>query len=136
LPTTAGCGLTGVVIQFALVAVGGVVGAVGRYWLAGIVQRASGADFPAGTLAVNVIGCFLLGLIMVLSLERGLIGPNLRLCLAVGLCGGFTTMSTFSYETLMLLRDGQIGLAAGNVFASVAAGLAAMWLGGTIGRVL
>jgi len=119
-----------------LVAFGGVIGTVGRYWVAGLVQRLGGADFPAGTLGVNLIGSFVLGLVMALSLERGLIGGEVRIALAVGVCGGFTTMSTFSYETLALLRDGEAALALGNVGVTVLGCMAAVWLGGITARVL
>src|SRR6185369_328506 len=81
-----------------LVSLGGLVGSVARYWLSGFVQQVSGGEFPLGTLAVNVLGSFVLGLVMALSLERGVVSPNARILLSVGLCGGFTTMSTFSYE--------------------------------------
>jgi CrcB protein len=119
-----------------LVAAGGVVGCVGRYWIAGVLQRLNGTDFPVGTLGVNLLGSFVLGLVMALSLERGLIAADLRLALAVGLCGGFTTMSTFSYETLALLRDGDAALALGNVGLTVLGCGAAVWLGNVTARAL
>jgi len=119
----------------ALVAAGGLAGSVARYWLGGAVQRY--ADyFPLGTLAVNVAGSFLLGLIMTLSIERGALGANTRLLLSVGFCGAFTTMSTFSYETLALLRDGEAALALANVGGTLAACCAAVWLGMAIARVI
>lgn len=119
-----------------LVAVGGVVGAIARYWMAGVVQQLNGTDFPIGTLAVNLLGSFVVGVVMALSLERGLINADIRILLAVGLCGGFTTMSTFSYETLALLRDGEAVLALGNVAVTVIGCLAAVWLGSVMARVL
>jgi fluoride exporter len=118
-----------------VVAMGGMLGSVARFWLGGAVQRINSSDFPIGTLAVNVLGSFVIGLVMAASLERGTLGPTARLFLTVGFCGGFTTMSTFSYETLMLLRDGQTAFALGNIAASVVAGLAAVWLGYTLGRI-
>lgn len=120
----------------ALVGLGGMAGSVARYWMAGLVQRLAGADFPLGTLGVNVLGSFLVSVFMVLSLERELIGADTRLLLTVGFCGGFTTMSTFSYETAVLLRDGQGGLAAVNVLGTLAACLAAVWLGDVLGRLV
>jgi fluoride exporter len=119
-----------------LVGVGGLLGSVGRYWLAGLVQRLGATDFPLGTLAVNVLGSFAVAFVMVLSVERGTIGPNARLFLTIGVCGGFTTMSTFSYETLALLRDGQLVFALGNVAGTVGASLTAVWLGQMAGRLL
>jgi CrcB protein len=120
----------------ALVALGGLVGSVARYWLAGLVQRLAGSHVPLGTLAVNELGSFLLGLVMMLSLERGVLGPSTRLFLAVGVCGGFTTMSTFSFETMALLRDGEGALALGNVLVTVLACGVAVWLGQVAARVL
>jgi CrcB protein len=119
-----------------LVAVGGVAGSVARYWLAGLVQQLNGSDFPVGTLAVNLVGSLVVGLVMTLSLERGLIDADLRTLLAVGLCGGFTTMSTFSYETMALLRDGETVLALGNMAATTIGCMAAVWLGAVMVRML
>lgn len=119
-----------------LVAVGGVVGSVARYWISGWVQGLDGAQFPVGTLAVNVLGSFAIGAIMTLSLERGMIGPEVRILLTTGFCGGFTTMSTFSYETMALLRDGSAAGALGNIALTVVTCLLSTWLGSWTGRVL
>ena len=119
-----------------LVAFGGMLGSVARYWLAGAIQRLDGVEFPFGTLGVNVLGSFVVGVVMALSLERGTVSPNARLFLAVGFCGGFTTMSTFSYETMALLRDGEMVLGLGNVAVTLVTCLAAVWLGQVIGRIV
>jgi len=119
-----------------LVGVGGLFGSVARYWVAGVVQRLDGSTFPVGTLSVNVLGSFILGLLMALSLDRGLINADTRLLLATGFCGGFTTMSTFSYETVALLRDGSAAAAAGNVGITLVACLAAVALGDLAARLL
>jgi CrcB protein len=119
-----------------LVAIGGLVGSVVRYWLSGIVQSFAGAGFPFGTLAVNVSGSLVVGLVMTLSLDRGLLNDHLRILLATGFCGGFTTMSTFSYETLALLRDGEQLLALGNLGATFAACVGAVWVGSLLARLL
>ncbi len=120
-----------------LVAVGGLIGSVLRYWMAGVVQGATdGAAFPAGTLAVNVFGSFVIGLVMTLSLERGLLNDDVRVLLTTGFCGGFTTMSTFSYETIALLRDGETILALGNVGATLGACFGAVWLANAVARLL
>jgi fluoride exporter len=122
--------------RWGLVAIGGLVGSVARYWLSGAVQDVTGHTFPSGTLAVNIVGSFVIGLVMALSLERGLLGDEWRILLTTGFCGGFTTMSTFSYETLALLRDGESALALWNVTASFVACVGAAWLGNTVGRLL
>ena len=119
-----------------LVALGGLVGCVARYWLSGAVQGFADHNFPTGTLAVNVTGGLLIGLVMTLSLERGLLDEDLRILLTTGFCGGFTTMSTFSYETLALLRDGEQLLALGNAGVTFAACLVAVWTGSILGRLL
>ena len=119
-----------------LVAAGGLAGSVARYWLSGFAQRFTGTAFPLGTLTVNALGSFVLGFIMMLSLERGTPGPAARLFLTVGFCGGFTTMSTFSYETFALLRDGELGFALANVGATIAACFAAVWAGDSVARML
>jgi CrcB protein len=122
--------------RFFLVALGGLVGCVARYWLSGIVQRLGDHGFPSGTLAVNILGSLVIGMVMTLSLERGLVDERLRILLTTGFCGGFTTMSTFSYETFALLQDGENLLAIANTGATFAACLGAVWLGSVIARAL
>jgi len=119
-----------------LVAVGGLLGSVARYSLDGTVQRLVGPGFPAGTLVVNILGSLVIGLVMTLSIERGLLDDNLRILLTTGFCGGFTTMSTFSYETLALARAGEQLLAFGNVAVTLIACLGAVWAGSVLGRSL
>jgi CrcB protein len=118
------------------VAIGGLVGSVARYWLSGTTQTWTGSGFPSGTFVVNVLGSFVIGLVTVLSLERGAIDDDLRILLTSGFCGGFTTMSTFSYETLALLRDGEQLLALGNVGGTLLACLGAVWFGSLVARLL
>jgi CrcB protein len=117
-----------------LVAAGGLVGSVARYWLAGMAQQLGSTSFPIGTLVVNVLGSFTAGVVMASSLERGLLGVDARLLLATGFCGGFTTMSTFSYETMALVRDGQLAFALGNLAFTIVVCLAAVWIGLWLGR--
>ena len=119
-----------------LVAFGGLLGSVARYWVAGAVQRLNGTEFPIGTLTVNVLGSFVVGLVMALSVERGALPANARIFLTIGFCGGFTTMSTFSYETMALLRDGEVALGLGNIGATVGTCLTGAWLGQVVGRIL
>lgn len=118
-----------------LVAIGGVVGCLCRFWLSVWVQNATGGVFPTGTLTVNIIGSFILGLVMTLAIVRELLSPELRIMLSVGFCGGFTTMSSFSYETLLLLESGYTGTALLNIALSIVACLTAVWLGSLAGRV-
>jgi len=112
----------------------GSLGALARYWLGGLAQKL-GAGFPWSTLIVNGLGCLLFGVVWALAEQRGLISVELRTILLVGFMGAFTTFSTFAFETEAFLRDGQYGLAAGNVAAQVALGLAAMIGGQALGRL-
>lgn len=104
-------------------------GGLTRYYLSGWVYSLLGRAFPYGTFAVNIIGAYLIGLIMELGLRSTVIPDTLRLGLTVGFLGGLTTFSTFSYETLSLLEDGQFFVAFANIMASVAACLLFTWLG-------
>ncbi len=104
-------------------------GGLARYYLSGWVHSLLGRAFPYGTFAVNIIGAYLIGLIMELGLRSTVISDTLRLGLTVGFMGGLTTFSTFSYETFRLLEDGQFLTAFANVLASVAVCLAMTWLG-------
>lgn len=119
-----------------LVAFGGAVGSVARYWMGITVQQLTVGHLPIGTISVNLLGSFVLGVVMALALERGSFDANGRALLAVGLCGGFTTMSTFSYETLVLLHDGRVALALANVAVTVLGCVLATWLGIAAGRAV
>jgi CrcB protein len=118
------------------VGAGGFLGASARYWLGAWVQARWGTAFPWATLAINVSGSFLLGLVMAALLERpgAPRAPELRLLLAVGFLGAYTTFSTFSYETLALLAAARWARALANALGSLLAGLAAVWLGVFLGR--
>lgn len=107
----------------------GFAGTLARYGLQSGVQRLSGSTFPYGTLAVNVIGSFVVGFVAALTLERVMVSQNLRAAILIGFCGGFTTYSAFAWETLLLARDGSPVAAIANIAAQVALGLAAVWLG-------
>ena len=118
------------------VGVAGFFGAVARYWLDGWVSRLSGGGFPWGTLAVNISGCFLIGLLATVFTERLLPHPTARIAVTVGFIGAYTTFSTFAYESLRQLQDGSFGFLAANVLGSVVVGIAAAWLGVTAGRAI
>jgi fluoride exporter len=105
------------------------MGTLARYLLQGFVQRLSGGTFPYGTLAVNVLGSFVVGFVATLALERVAMSPLWRTAILVGFCGGFTTFSAFAYETFELLRTGDPVRGLLNVAAHLLLGLAAVWLG-------
>lgn len=113
------------------VAIGGALGSVARYWIALGVARLIGEAFPWGTLLINVLGSFIITLFGSLSLGDGLIaaGPNARLFVMVGVCGGFTTFSSFSLQTLSLTQEGQFARAGLYVVLSVGLCLLAAWTG-------
>lgn len=117
-------------------ALGGAAGAAMRYLLGGWVAARAGAAFPWGTLLINASGSFLLCFLGTLAVERFRISPIWYLALGTGFCGGYTTFSTFSYETLRLAAEGSWGRAAANVAASVAAGLVFGVLGFMAGRAI
>jgi CrcB protein len=118
------------------IAIAGALGALARYGVDGFVSRRLLAAFPWGTFVVNITGAFVLGLLMTLMTEQLTTAPWLRSALTIGLLGAYTTFSTLSYETYRLLEDGAVGLAAANMFGSMAAGLFAVYLGVVAGRAL
>ena len=111
------------------VAVGSAIGGLARYLLATLIQQRAGATFPLGTLVVNVTGSFLLGLFWRYAIGGEAISPEMRALLTTGFCGGYTTFSTFTYETAVLLEDGEFLRASANVVLSILLSLAGMWLG-------
>ena len=116
------------------IALGGAVGALSRHYMAAAVSRAFGLGFPYGTLTVNVVGCFLMGLLVEALALRFSITPEARGFLAVGLLGGFTTFSAFSLEVALLYERGQLLLAVVYVLASVVLSVAALFGGLAVGR--
>lgn len=116
------------------VAVGSALGGMGRYLVGGLVQRMSEASFPTGTLFVNFSGSFLLGLFLRYALDTPSFSPEIRAFLTIGFCGGYTTFSTFSYETIALLDSGEWARASVYVAASVLLSLAGTFLGAALAR--
>ena len=114
----------------------GALGCLARYWLSGAVYQIAGRAFPSGTMAVNALGAFLIGLIMEFALRSTLIPSTMRIGLTIGFLGGFTTFSTFSYETFRLLEEGQFLTAFVNAFASVSLCLLLTWAGIMVARQL
>jgi CrcB protein len=113
------------------VALGGALGSVARFWFSDVVARRFGETFPWGTLLVNVTGCLVIGFFATATAPEGrwLAPPGFRTFFIYGICGGYTTFSSFSLQTLNLAEDGEWVLAAGNVAGSVVLCLAAVWLG-------
>lgn len=122
--------------RFLWVCLGSAVGGGARYLVSGWVLKALGPAFPYGTLAVNVVGSFLIAGLMYGGVEKALISPTVRLALTVGVIGGFTTYSSFSYETMTQLQDGAWALALLNVLVTVIGCLVACALGWTAARWL
>ena len=124
-------------VAYLCVACGGALGSVGRYWLANVIESRAGGAFPWGTLAVNVSGSFVIGLLAAFAGSTGLLGsPGFRLFFMAGVCGGYNTFSSFSLQTLNLLRDGEGLNAGGNIVLSVVLCLIGVWLGYLAGVAL
>jgi CrcB protein len=123
------------VTTYLWIALGGALGSVGRFWLSGLVAARIGSAFPWGTLLVNVSGSFAIGLLAALVEPGGrrYLPPAGREFFMYGLCGGYTTFSSFSLQTLELMHEGELGRAGLNVVASVLLCLAAVWLGYLLG---
>ena len=118
------------------VAAGGALGSLARFWLGAAVMALTGPRFPWGTLLINVVGSAVIGLAAGLTLAGGRLAmqPDLRVFVMVGICGGFTTFSAFSLQTLQLLQGGEALRASGYVVASVALCLASVWAGTMLAR--
>ncbi len=118
-------------LTYLWIGLGSAIGGMGRYWCSGMVARSFGQVFPWGTIAVNVAGSLVIGFLATwLSADgRLLVAPDTRAFLMIGVCGGYTTFSSFSLETLNLIRDGQWSWAAANILLSVFLCLLAVWLG-------
>lgn len=119
---------------YLLVALGGALGSMARYGAAAGVNRWAQSAFPWGTLFVNIVGSFLIGLVMVLLLKMGEWRENSRLLLVTGVMGGFTTFSSFSWETWKLVEEGRLAWALGNVLTSVAVCLLATIAGALLAK--
>jgi fluoride exporter len=118
-------------VSYIWIALGAGLGGVLRYWCSGVAARLGAETFPWGTLFINVLGSSFIGFFATFSGPEGraLVAPNTRLFVMTGVCGGYTTFSTFSLETLRLMQDREWGYAALNVAASVGLCLLGVWLG-------
>src|SRR5215472_10819589 len=120
--------------NYILVAIGGAIGTTGRYWLSGVVARSVGETFPWGTLVINVTGSFVIGFFGALTGPDGrvFVGSTARQFVMIGICGGYTTFSSFSLQTLNLMNDGEWFRASANIGLSVLLCLVAVWAGHSI----
>jgi CrcB protein len=120
--------------KYWLVGIGGFFGSILRFWVGGYFGYRFGSRFPYGTLVINCTGSFLIGLLATLLAEKGHWNPNWRYLIPVGFIGGYTTFSTFEYETFRSIQDGELLMAGLNVVLSVAVGFVSVWLGVITGR--
>lgn len=120
-------------LSYLYVALGGAIGSVARYWLSGLIASSKffGQSFPWGTIIVNITGCFVIGFFNTLTVSEGRMAasPDLRTFFMIGICGGYTTFSSFSLQTLTLAEDGEWLYAGGNILVSVVMCLIGVWLG-------
>jgi fluoride exporter len=122
-------------LKYLMVAIGGGLGSVLRFWVGGMVSTRMGSRFPYGTFLINCTACFLIGFIITLLAEKTHWSPNLRFLIPIGFIGGYSTFSTFEYETFRVIQDGEFLIAFLNVFLSVLVGFTAVWLGVVAGRL-
>jgi CrcB protein len=124
------------VLDFLAISAGAVAGANLRYWMSRYAVRLFGPVFPYGTLTINVLGSFVLGFFLVWTTERAVVDPRWRLLIAVGFCGGYTTFSSYAYETIAFFEHGQWMLMAANFVSNNLLACAAILAGMALARVL
>jgi fluoride exporter len=125
-----------IVLDFLAISAGAVAGANLRYWMSRYAVRLLGPVFPYGTLTINVLGSFMLGFFLVWTTERAVVDPRWRLLIAVGFCGGYTTFSSYAYETMAFLEQGQWMLLTANFVSNNLLACAAVLAGMALARVL
>jgi CrcB protein len=124
------------VLDFLAISLGAIVGGNARYWMSRSALRLLGPVFPYGTLAINVLGSFVLGFFMVWTTQRVMVDPRWRLLVAVGFCGGFTTFSSYAFESMALMEQGQWLLMAANIVSNNLLSLGAVLAGMALARLL
>ena len=123
-------------LDFLAISLGAIAGANLRYWMSRYAVRLLGPVFPYGTLAINVLGSFVLGFFLVWTTERTIVDPRWRLLIAVGFCGGFTTFSSYAYETMAFFEQGQWGLLTANFVSNNLLACVGVLAGMALARVL
>lgn len=122
--------------KYLFIGLGGFLGSIARYGLTTVVQMKSASLFPYGTLLVNIIGCFCIGLFITLFQEKVVVGQNFRIFIVIGILGGFTTFSSFSYDTFALMKAGNYLEAGWNTAGNLFGCLFATWAGYIVGESL
>lgn len=122
-------------LKYLLIGTGGFLGSVLRYWTSVNAYKIFGENFPYGTFVVNVLGCLLIGFIAEISENRFLVSPEIRIFLMIGFIGGYTTFSTFGYETFVLLQGKDYLTAFTNIFFSVIVCIASVWIGTQLAKL-
>jgi CrcB protein len=117
------------VSRYLMIALGGALGSLARYGVALWVQQRVGGAFPSGTFLVNISGCLIMGIVMTLLTEGGVVHPNWRFLVPIGFIGAYTTFSTFELETFRAVEEGGWLIALSNVIFSVIVGFVALWIG-------
>ena len=123
-------------LKYVVVGIGGCLGSILRFWLGNYVGSKMGTRFPYGTFVINITGSFLIGLVFAFLTERSQWSPYWRYLIPIGFIGGYTTFSSFEFETLRTIQEGQFGIGLLYVMSSVVLGLAAVWGGLVAGRAL
>ena len=123
-------------LKYLLVGIGGCLGSILRFWLGSYIGSKMGTRFPYGTFVINITGSFLIGLVFALLTVKTHWSPNWRYLISIGFIGGYTTFSTFEYETFRSFQDGEILMASLNVALSVVTGFISVWCGVIAGKLL
>ncbi|MFZ0736580.1 MAG: fluoride efflux transporter CrcB [Candidatus Acidiferrales bacterium] len=123
-------------IKYLMVGIGGALGSILRFWVGGYISNRLTTRFPYGTFVINITACFLIGFVVTLLSEKAHWSPNWRYLIPIGFIGGYSTFSTFEYETFRVFQEGEFFMAALNVVLSVVVGWVSVWLGVITGRTI